>query len=108
LWSDTGFVFASEVGTPLDGSNVTHRFQLLIEKYNAGKAPAGQLPRQRFHDFRHAAATFLLEVDVPARIVMEQLGHSQIALTLGRYSHVRAKLQNEAAQKPGAILSDAV
>jgi integrase len=44
-WTEAGFVFTSEIGSPMDGSNVTRRFQQLLA--NAG------LPRLRFHDLRH-------------------------------------------------------
>jgi integrase len=36
---------------------------------------------------------------VPARVVMQILGHSQIGLTLGTYSHVVPELANDAADK---------
>src|SRR5262249_19237434 len=71
-WDDWGLVFASTVGTPLDAPNVTHRLQRIL-------ADAG-LPRQRFHDLRHLCATLLLSQGVSPRVVMEQLGHSQIGL----------------------------
>ena len=41
---------------------------------------------------------------VPARVVMEMLGHSQISLTLGTYSHVAPELQQEAADRIGRVL----
>src|SRR3712207_7393323 len=44
--SESGLVFTTNIGTPLDGSSVTHRFQKLLRR-------AG-LPHQRFHDLRHA------------------------------------------------------
>jgi integrase len=69
-------VFTTRIGTPHDGTNVTKRFQALLS--DAG------LPRFRFHDLRHTAATIRLARGVPARVVMEELGHSQIALTLTR------------------------
>ena len=53
----------------------------------------------RVHDARHTAATLLLQQGVPARVVMEVLGHSQISLTLGTYSHVVPELAEEAAQR---------
>lgn len=52
-WRDTGHVFTTTVGTPLDGPTVTRAFQTAL--LEAG------LPRQRFHDLRHATATLLLE-----------------------------------------------
>jgi hypothetical protein len=41
---------------------------------------------------------------VPARVVMEMLGHSQISLTLGTYSHVAPELQQEAVDRIGRVL----
>ncbi|HCF99021.1 MAG TPA: hypothetical protein DEV93_00590 [Chloroflexi bacterium] len=79
-WKDTGLVFTTPIGTPLDGSNVTKSFQKLL-------ARAG-LPKRRFHDLRHSCATLLLVQNVAPRVVMEILGHSQISLTMNTYSHV--------------------
>ena len=53
----------------------------------------------RLHDARHTAATTLLIMGVPARVVMQILGHSQIGLTLGTYSHVVPELATDAADK---------
>jgi len=36
---------------------------------------------------------------VPARVVMEVLGHSQIALTMNTYAHVIPELRREAATR---------
>lgn len=98
LWEDHGFVFATPLGRPLDASNVTHGFQRLVGR-------AG-LPRQRFHDLRHACASLLLVQGVNPRVVMEILGHSQISLTLDTYSHVIPALQEDAAQRMEALLSN--
>ena len=56
----------------------------------------------RLHDARHTAATIMLTMGVPARAVMQILGHSQITLTLGTYSHVEPELANEAASASAA------
>jgi integrase len=96
-WQEQGLVFTSSIGTPLDGSNVTHRLQRLLRE-------AG-LPRQRFHDLRHSAASLLLVQGVHPRVVMETLGHSQISLTLNTYSHVIPSLQREAADRMEAVLA---
>ncbi len=98
-WQEWGLVFPSSVGTPLDGSNVTHRLQKLL-------AGAG-LPRQRFHDLRRCCASLLLAQHVPMRVVIEILGHSQIALTMDTYSHVMPVLRHEAAVLMDAVLAEA-
>ena len=89
-------LFTTTTGAPLDGINVTRRFQRILK--------AAGLPRQRFHDLRHACASLLLSQGVPARVVMEILGHSQISLTLNTYSHVIPALGREAAERMDALL----
>ncbi|HEV2174573.1 MAG TPA: site-specific integrase, partial [Nitrospira sp.] len=76
---------------PLDGTVVTHQFQRLLER-------AG-LPQRRFHDLRHSCATLLLAQGVSPRVVMEVLGHSQIALTMNTYTHVLPELKQDAARR---------
>ena len=73
-------MFTTAEGTPLDARNVTREFQALLK--------AAAVPRVRFHDLRHTAATLLLSQGVDPRTIMETLGHSQISLTLNTYSHV--------------------
>lgn len=90
-------VFTSRTGWPLDGVNVTRTFQRRL-------AAAG-LSRLRFHDLRHGAASLLLAEGVHPRVVMEVLGHSQISLTLGTYSHVIPQLTRNAADRMDAVLT---
>ena len=91
-------VFVSEVGTPLDSSNVVHAYQRELER-------AG-LPRQRFHDARHSVATFWLGLGIPARVVADMLGHSQVSLTLNVYSHVVPTMRREAADRLDAMFAE--
>jgi integrase len=51
----------------------------------------------RFHDLRHSCASLLLVQGVPARVVMETLGHSNISITMDTYTHVLPELQRQAA-----------
>jgi integrase len=55
------------------------------------------LPRIRFHDLRHTAATLMLSRGVHPKIAGEMLGHSTIAITLDLYSHVTPTMQRDAA-----------
>jgi integrase len=97
-WTDAGLVFTSPTGTPLDPRNARREFHAML-------TAAPGVPRIRFHDLRHTAATLLLAQGVDPRTIMETLGHSQISLTLNTYSHVLPALQREAAAKMDAILS---
>jgi integrase len=58
----------------------------------------------RLHALRHTAASLLLAQNVPARVVMEILGHSQIALTMNTYSHVAPEVSREAADRMARML----
>ena len=57
------------------------------------------LRRIRPHDLRHTCASLLLAQGVPARVVMDILGHSQIAVTMDIYSHVLPAMQDDAAER---------
>lgn len=83
-WQEMDFVFATRHGTPLDARNVLRNYYAILAK--------AELPRMTFHHLRHSCASLLLAQNVPARVVMEVLGHSQISLTLDTYSHVMPAL----------------
>jgi integrase len=96
-WEDGDLVFPNRLGKPMDGIHLLRRnFYPLLTK-------AG-LPRMRFHDLRHTAATLLLGRGINPKIVSELLGHSQIAITLGLYSHVTPHMQQQAADAMDAAL----
>jgi integrase len=86
-----GLVYRTSSGRPVSGRNVTRHFHSALEK-------AG-LPRMRFHDLRHTAATLLFKENVHPKVVQEMLGHSTIPLTLDTYSHILPDIQQEAGDK---------
>lgn len=98
-WHEWGLVFTTPNGNPIHSSSLLHTFQRHL-------ADAG-LPRQRFHDLRHACASLLLAQGVNPRVVMEILGHSQITLTLDTYSHVMPSVQADALAGLAATLAPA-
>ena len=90
-------VFCTEAGAPMPGNYLTHRFQELLSSLH--------LPKQRFHDLRHASATYMLAQGVDLRVVMEVLGHSQIHVTANTYAHVKVDATRSAAENVDALLS---
>ena len=82
LWQDHGLVFASEVGTLINPTNLRRRHFASLRKR------AGLPADTRFHDLRHTCATLLLGKGVHPKFVQELLGHDNIAITLDTYSHV--------------------
>jgi integrase len=95
-WTDSGRVFTSKTGAPLDRSGV-------ISAFHKALADAG-LPRMRFHDLRHSCATLLLVQGVSPRVVMDVLGHTEIWMTMDLYSHVLPPLQRDAADRMEQLL----
>ncbi|MDH6434814.1 integrase [Streptomyces sp. SAI-144] len=96
-WTDNGLVFTTRKGRPLDPTNLTRRFHRLL--HSAG------LRTIRFHDLRHSTATLLLEQGVDLVVIKELLGHAHIGVTAGVYAHVRLRLQRQAIDTLGGILS---
>jgi integrase len=95
-WVDSGHVFASMRGTPYHAATVTRAFQAALTR-------AG-LPRVRFHDLRHSAATFLLAQGFTLEDVKNMLGHSTIVLTSNTYGHVLEQRKRELARGMDAVL----
>lgn len=89
-WQDRdGLVFTDTVGRPLQPERVSREF---------GKARGRVgVPRVRFHDLRHSAATTLLAAGVPLAVISEWLGHSGIAITASAYAAIVPELLTDAA-----------
>lgn len=97
-WKENDLVFATTIGTPLDGRKITAHFKALLKR--------AELPDKRFHDLRHTCASLLLAQSIHPRVVMDILGHSNIAMTMNTYSHVIPALQHDAAAKMDALLGE--
>ena len=95
-WEENGFIFTSRRGSPVSHCSLYRVFIDLTEK-------AG-LPRIRFHDLRHTAATLMLQQGVHPKVVQERLGHSSISMTLDTYSHVLPSLQEDVADRLDEVL----
>lgn len=95
-WVESGFVFTTGVGTPIEPRNVGRHLDGLCQK-------AG-IRRIRFHDLRHTCASLLLAQGVEPRVIMDTLGHSMIGTTLNLYAHVMPVAQRDAASRMEAAL----
>lgn len=90
-WADHRFVFTGPDGRPLRGNHILSRdFHPLLQQ-------AG-LPTIRLHDLRHSATTLTLAEGIGLKVMAARLGHSNEAMTLGRYAHVLPEQDRAAAE----------
>lgn len=89
-WLDHDLIFPSKSGTPMDPSNLRLDFTHVLQQ-------AG-LPKIRFHDLRHTAASLMLNHGIPVIVVSKMLGHSKPSITMDIYGHLYNEMQDEAAQ----------
>lgn len=95
-WRDSGLVFTTTIGTPLDPRNVLRHFSRVLS--------AAGIAHVRFHDLRHSCATLLLAQGVPARVVQDILGHSAIRVTMDTYAHVMPSMREDAMRAMDSVL----
>jgi len=63
------------------------------------------LPKIRFHDLRHTAASLMLNHNVPVIVASKRLGHSKPSITLDIYGHLYQEMQDEVARKMDELVS---
>jgi len=80
VWTESGYVFTTEHGLPLDPRNVLRAVEVAAAK-------AG-LSDVNVHSLRHSAATAMLESGVHLKAVSDLLGHSDIRTTAEIYGHI--------------------
>jgi integrase len=78
-WTDSGLVFSTELGLPVDPRYVHRTIKRAAAK--AGIENVG------VHTLRHSAAVAWLEAGVHIKAVADLLGHSSIAITGDIYGH---------------------
>jgi integrase len=108
-WRESGMVFTTGIGTMLDQRNMLRAFYGIMNTPDPNDHnPDPQkkrklLPRLRFHDLRHSAATLLLAQGVHPRYIMDLLGHSSISLTMNTYGHVLQEMRRETARQTDEV-----
>jgi integrase len=98
-YEDSGLVFATGKGTPLDARNIINRsFNPLLEK--------AMLPPIRFHDLQHSCLSLFAQRGEPIHDLQALAGHATTAFTLQRYTHHYDSSARRTADAMGNILPD--
>lgn len=79
-WRNNNLIFPNGVGNPMDSDNLRKDFGRVLSE-------AG-LPKIRFHDLRHTAASLMLNNNIPPLVVSRVLGHSRPSTTMDIYAHL--------------------
>lgn len=79
LWQETGYVFTTETGAPIDPATLRRAFRALIDAAGIpAKQPTADCPspgRWHPHEMRHSAASYMDHMGVPRSRIAEILGH---------------------------------
>ena len=78
-WIDTGLIFTTPFGTPIDPSNLRHSFAKLTEDAGLGHWTLNEL--------RHSAASLLSAAGVPLEVIADMLGHTSTRMLEQHYRH---------------------
>jgi len=95
-WKDTGLVFTTRYGTPIEPRNFNRSFDYRITK-------AG-VRRITVHGTRKTCGTLLAALDVHPRVAMQILRHSRIAVTMEIYTEATSEATRTALRKLGDFL----
>jgi integrase len=96
LWTETGLVFRTELGTRVEPRNILRTIETAAEK--AGMEGIG------VHTLRHSAAVAWLESGVHIKAVADLLGHSSIAVTGDVYGHTSDDTARSAVEGLSGVL----
>jgi integrase len=88
-WQETGLVFTSSLGTPVNPRNLARSYKRLIR--------LAKVPDIRLHDLRHISASLAVARGDSPKVVSERLGHTNVAFTLNTYVKTFANQRREAA-----------
>ncbi|WP_328750549.1 site-specific integrase [Streptomyces sp. NBC_00285] len=92
-----GLVFSSTTGTPLNPRNFGRTFRQLCTE--AGVRII------KLHHQRHTAATIMLRLGIPPRVVQLILGHSHVSVTQQIYQHADMDVKRDALEALQDVLS---
>ncbi len=79
-WTNSGYIFTSTVGTPIDPRNLNREFQKICHSAGLGDWHP--------HELRHSAASLMLAQGVKLQVVSQVLGHASIRMTADVYGHI--------------------
>jgi Phage integrase family len=90
-WIDTGLIFTTRHGIPIEPRNFNRSFDRLIAQ--------ADVPKITVHGTRKMCGSLLATLDVHQRVAMQILRHSKIAITMVIYTEVASAATRDALKK---------
>jgi len=97
-WQETGLVFTTASGRPIEPSNFVRSFKNACDK--------AKVRTVNVHATRKTCASLLVALDVHPRVAMQILRHSQISVTMNVYSEVSTDETRKALRRLGERLDN--
>ncbi|GII24301.1 tyrosine-type recombinase/integrase [Planosporangium mesophilum] len=95
-WQDSGLVFTTRYGTPIEPRNFNRSYDRRIAKAGVRDITV--------HDARRTCGTLLADLDVHPRVAMTILRHAQFSITMEIYTQVSSEATRAALKKLGESL----
>ncbi len=96
-WQDTGLVFTTRSGRPIEPRNLVRSFRRICDNNNIRVI--------KVHHLRHTTASLLKKLHVPPRDAQMILGHAHISTTMQIYTYVDDEARNDALTGLDKLLS---
>jgi integrase len=96
-WHDTGLVFTTRSGLPVEPRNLVRSFRRICEDHKIRVITV--------HHLRHTTASLLKKLHVQPRGAQMILGHAQYTTTMQIYTHVDEDARNDALTGLNDLLS---
>jgi integrase len=98
MWQDSGLVFTTSLGGWIDPNNFRRTMETLVDEVGVARiTPKG---------LRHTAQSVGRVVVGDDKVMQERLGHSDIGITLGSYTHVVTEQHRAAGQLLDSVFSN--
>ncbi|MEV5500544.1 site-specific integrase [Nonomuraea fuscirosea] len=98
-WEDHNLVFCTNIGTPLDASNVRRAFRRITKRAGLGTAWS---PRE----LRHSFVSIMSDQGVPIETIADLVGHAGTSVTEAVYRHQLRPVITKGAQTMNTIFGD--
>lgn len=95
-WTDTGFCFTQDNGTPMHPDSLNNWLTKFSKEYN--------LPAIHPHKFRHTQASLLYAAGENPVVISKRLGHKQVSTTQNIYAHLLENGDKQASDKIASLL----